>query len=358
MKRAAVLGVFLSIAIASTAIGDLYVANTGGASVTIYAPSATPGGAPSRTIAGAATNFVDPSDVFVDQVNNELIVSDFQGQAIRVYSLAANGNAAPIRTLINGPNSGLGQPRRAIVDTAHNELIVTLGNNSIRTYPRTANGDVAPTRVISGGATLLSNPLALDFDVANDELITTTFNTGGGLGGILVFPRLANGNVAPTRVIGGSNTSFPNQAPEVAFDPVSAEYVARINAIGSSGLAIFPRLANGNVAPSRLIQGSLTGLFGLGGVAVDNVTSRYITSGYISSNTVRFFDKSANGNTAPLLVIGGALTGLSGPFGVAVDAVGGPTTTGAPPDLPALGTFGLAALIALLAIAGSLTLRR
>jgi hypothetical protein len=344
------------------AFADLYVANSNNASVTVYPPAAVGAVFPSRTVAGAATALVTPLSVTVDTVNNELYVVDFFGQAIRVYPLGANGNVAPIRTLINGVNSGLLQPRQVIVDIANNEIAVASISNSIRVYPRTANGDIAPTRVISGTSTLLSNPLSLAFDVANGEYITSTFDAGSGNSGILVFPRTANGNVAPSRVIAGSSTLLgTNSAPTVAYDAVNTEYVARKNTSPPtpSAVVVFPRTASGNVAPARAIQGPTTGLIGFGGIVFDSVTNRYFTSHYNAANRVSGFPRTASGDTAPALILEGGPTGLQQPFGLAVDATGGPSGFGGGlTPIPALDRVGLAMLFALLAMAGFFAVRR
>src|SRR5258706_886873 len=107
----------------SAARADLYVANEGGASVTVSPPGAVGNSAPSRTIAGINTGFGSPSTVFADTVNNELYVADFTGKAISVFALGANGNVAPIRTLIDGPNSQIFHIRDMAAVTIPNKLI-------------------------------------------------------------------------------------------------------------------------------------------------------------------------------------------------------------------------------------------
>src|SRR5258706_7577958 len=140
----------LTMLVTSASWADLYVANSGGASVTVYPPSALGNSAPSRTIAGGNTGFNTPETVFADTVNNELYVADFQGKSIRVFALSATGNALPIRTLVDGPNSGIFQVRDMVVDAVHNELIVDSINDSIRVFSRTASGDAVPLRTIQG----------------------------------------------------------------------------------------------------------------------------------------------------------------------------------------------------------------
>ncbi len=93
------------------------------------------------------------------------------------------------------------------VDKVNNELYVT-EKEYILVFPRTANGDVAPIRVIRGPDTRLINTRGLVVDPIRNLLIASTAE------GIMIFPRTANGNVKPIRTIGGPNsgirTPFPN----------------------------------------------------------------------------------------------------------------------------------------------------
>ncbi len=353
------LGVaFLTMLVTSAVWADVYVANSGGASVTVYSPAAVGNSAPSRTIAGANTGFNSPETLFADTVNNELYVADFFGKAIRVFALNASGNALPVRTLIDGGNSQIGQVRDMVVDTAHNELIVLTGNNSIRVFSRTASGDALPVREISGANTKLNNPISIAFDAVADELFADSYDVAGpSLPGILVFNRTDSGNVAPKRFIAGSNTQFGNYTNYVTVDRTNGEVLAQ----GDTGLGVvvFNLTDSGNVAPKRNLTGASTGFSSIGGIIVDNANNRLIASDQPGggADSLRAFLRTANGNTPPLLVVSGPATGLSSPFGLALDAAGGLTGTGGV-VVPALTWEGLLALGLVMAIAGLLAVRR
>jgi hypothetical protein len=355
-----VLGVgLLTLLVTSAAWADLYVANSGGASVTVYPPSALGNSAPSRTIAGVNTGFNTPETLFADTVNSELYVADFFGKTIRVFPLNANGNASPTRTLIDGPNSGIGQVRDMVVDTAHNELIVETGNNTIRVFSRTASGDAVPLRAISGANTLLNNPISIAFDSVADELFIDSYDVAGpNLPGILVFNRTDSGNVAPKRFIAGSNTQFGTFTNYVTLDRTNGEVFAQ----GDNGLGVvvFNLTDSGNVAPKRNLTGGLTGFSQVGGIIVDNANNRLTVSDQPGggADSVRAFLRSASGNTAPLLVVSGPATGLSSPFGLALDAAGGLTGVGGLPAVPALTWGGLLALGLMMALIGAVALQR
>ncbi|MGH9569873.1 MAG: hypothetical protein ACRD4F_09540, partial [Candidatus Angelobacter sp.] len=86
-------------------------------------------------------------------------------------------------------------------------------------YPSasTANGDVLTVAAISGGSTKLTAPsqILLNPDVNNGELYVVDSASGS----VLVFSGLnvANGNIAPTRVI--TSTSLPaNSIAGIALD--------------------------------------------------------------------------------------------------------------------------------------------
>jgi DNA-binding beta-propeller fold protein YncE len=83
-------------------------------------------------------------------------------------------------------------------------------------FPRTANGDVAPKRVIRGALTGVTGPMGVA--VAKDEIYVANFGDHTAL----VFPRLAAGNVRPRRFIrnapAGKETSGFGNPYSVAYD--------------------------------------------------------------------------------------------------------------------------------------------
>jgi hypothetical protein len=128
-----------------------------------------------------------------------------------------------------------------------------------------------------------------------------------------VFPIGANGNVTPTRSIQGGATTL-NIPNGVAVD---ANFIYVANANPANNIGVFPINANGNVAPTRSIQGPLTTLDVPGGVAVD---ANFIYVANFNNNSIDVFTIGATGNVAPTRSIQGGATTLSLPLGVAVDA--------------------------------------
>ena len=130
---------------------------------------------------------------------------------ITVYNRTDDGDVAPLRTL-GGDSTGLSGPRGIALDLINDEMFVTnYFNNSVTVYGRTASGDTAALRTISGGSTLLDFPVGIAYDSANEELIVgnrSSANTSTA-SSIVVFSRIASGNVAPLRTIAGAATVRP-----------------------------------------------------------------------------------------------------------------------------------------------------
>jgi hypothetical protein len=236
---------------------ELVVGNTSGVGyITVYSPTTASGNtAPIRTLSGAATGINTPYGVFVDAVNDELFVANDGAPSITVYSRTANGNTAPIRTLM-GAATGLSAPFGIFVDTVNNELVVIdSGNTTITVYSRTASGNTAPIRTLSGAATGLSFPSGVFVDTVNNELVVGDQLNGVSTGALRVYSRTANGNTAPIRTISGAATGL-NRPVGVVVDTVNNEILAA-NSDGWSVTA-HARTANGNAAPLRTLVGAST----------------------------------------------------------------------------------------------------
>jgi hypothetical protein len=148
------------------------------------------------------------------------------------------------------------------------------------------NGEESPIRVIQGpktdilgmGYAALSTVTA---DPANNEIFLPVgsggYRTAGNNGpeGVLVFDRIANGDVAPKRILAGPDTQIRSDTPHVAVDPIHNVLVVK-----SNGLLIFDRTAQGNTKPLRVIRGPKTGGFGGGQITV------YAEKGLILTNSM------------------------------------------------------------------------
>ena len=156
-----------------------------------------------------------------DPIHDEIVVNSPLVQTILTFKGSSNGEEPPIR-MIQGPKTkilGMGYAALSTVtaDPVHNEIFLPVGSGGYR-----------------GDGT-------------------------GGPNGVLVFDRMANGDVAPKRTLTGPDTQIQSATPQVAVDPVHNLLIVK-----SNGLLIFDRNADGNAKPLRVIRGPKTGGFGGG----------------------------------------------------------------------------------------------
>ena len=144
-------------------------------------------------------------------------------------------------------------------DAVHDEIIVPVAlSGAVLVFKGDARGDELPVRIIQGSKTGLIRPQTVEVDPVNGEIVAADSSSRA----ILIFDRLANGDVAPKRKIGGPKTDF-RDIVGVAVDPVHNVIIAaNRSAGGPNGLYMFDRLADGDVAPIRHIGGPNSGIVG------------------------------------------------------------------------------------------------
>ena len=306
---------------ASTTPRDVLVGSyTGG--LRGFPSGATGNVAPTRQLNGANSQLAYPYGMAYDGTDGSLFVADFVGTAIRVFDVDARGDTAPKRTLTS---SWLGQPRGVAVDSQHAEIATVGGGCYPCFWPTSASGNDEPTRRLIWE---IQQPFSLALNPSQDEVFLGDADaTPANSGRVVVLPRTAHGQVIPLRVIQGPSTRIGNGggAQRIAFDPgLQTLYVLTHNAdpvnsnLRHSRVLAFPASASGNVAPTRVIEGSNTQLdipstqipYGL---SFDPATQRLMVSIYsnvAAENRVLSFYAGDQGNVAPLTSLGGAATGL------------------------------------------------
>jgi len=151
------------------------------------------------------------------------------------------------------------------VDATHDRLYVlrtAYADGQVMVFDgiSSANGEITPTRIISGLSTLVGKrSLDMALDVSGDRLYVSAYEPDF----VAMFEGIssADGDVAPTRVISGPNTllDFPaGLALDVAADTL---YVS--NSHQPYHISVFENAssADGDVAPTQVISGSNTGLY-------------------------------------------------------------------------------------------------
>ena len=175
-----------------------------------------------------------------------------------------------------------------------------MAHPQIAVFARLADGNAQTVRRIEGQKTLLGRTQhTISHDHINDELVLPQ----PWAGAVLVFPGDANGEVAPIRIIRGSNTGLA-LSDQMSIDPINGEYYVPAGQ-GRSLIHVFDRLAEGNAMPIRVIRGVR------GTPSVDYEHDVFLVS---RGGSVEVYDRTVSGDATPLRVItGGPLSGTDGP---------------------------------------------
>jgi 6-phosphogluconolactonase (cycloisomerase 2 family) len=207
-------------------------------------------------------------NVAVDEARSELFVTVEYPPEVVVYRKDAGGDDQPIRR-IQGDATGLDAPHGIAVDEKNRLLYVTTwGHHSnfripgtgrffppaIKVYSLDARGDSAPLRVITGDRTQLNWPAAIKLNPETGDLyVANDINQS-----VLVFrsAATAQGNVAPVRVIKGDRTRLRNPTG-VALDLKNQELW--VSNLGNASATVYPLMADGNVAPLRVVRSAPDG---------------------------------------------------------------------------------------------------
>ena len=143
-------------------------------------------------------------DFEFDAIHDEIVVSSPFAQAILTFRGGANGEEAPIR-VIQGPHTQIVSERgmdKVAIDPVNNEIYAATSLNQILVFPREANGDVAPIRVLMGGpGTQVGGRPSIRIDPVRNLLLVA--GEGGGGRGMLIFDRTASGTAKPRAVMPG-----------------------------------------------------------------------------------------------------------------------------------------------------------
>ncbi len=344
--------------------GEVFVTNdnrVGGRSILVYPAEFDPAMSdkimePKRRISGPKTNLGSICGITLSPEFHEMFtVNNDGGDNMTAFPYEANGNVAPSREL-NVPHGAWG----AFLETKRDEMFISVEHvNKITVYKRTATGDDDPLRFIQGPKTMLADPHGIYVDSDRNEIYVanhghyreTKVGEGYQLFGdgklakvrgsqaspgivepltpstgrfipasITVYPRTANGNVAPIRTIGGSKSGM-NLPLGIHLDPVSGQIVVANS--GDQSVLFFDRNANGDVAPVRVIKGPATEMKDPSAVFVDTKRNELWVTNW-GGHTINVYARTAQGNAAPVRVVrtaakNAASTGFGNPGTLAYD---------------------------------------
>jgi 6-phosphogluconolactonase (cycloisomerase 2 family) len=303
-------------------VKELFVLNPRTNNISVFDASLSGDVKPLRTF-GNMTSLSGPSGIAVDTTHNEIFVANKYNNSITVYSRTDSGNVAPVRT-ISGPSTKLNfdvhDSSAIALDTVHNEIFVAV-EDSIYVYPRTADGDIAPLRTIYSPdfsySAIAVDPLHNEIFVAQALSIAVYARTTS----IAVYARTANGRDAPLRTISVNETASFRPQRAIAVDSVNNEIILAIGE--TQAINVYARTANGNAAPLRTIY--LNYVWSPSDIAVDTVNNEIIIYGNGTSDSLSIivYARTDSGNALPLRIISGEATELkirsSNRNGMAVD---------------------------------------
>jgi hypothetical protein len=278
--------------------GSVYVGNS--PAVRVYGAEATTGDAPVREILGSDPSVAQGEDVEIGP-NGEIVVADYTRGAVLVFAPDADGLDSPLR-VITGSTTGIQGPGGVAVAADGSLVLADWSTDTVRVFAPDADGDVAPVRVISGAATRLSRPEGIA--VGHDGSIVVTSQAGPS---VLVFAPGAAGDVAPTRQISGESTTLA-AANTVDIDSSGNIYAgaARTLVGGTTydAIAVFAPGADGDVAPTHLLGGPSTQLGSAWDLEVDQDRQLVVSASNVISRFPALVPFVAPGDVGALSVSG------------------------------------------------------
>ena len=274
---------------------------------------------------------MDPiySGVAVDTESDEVILVDNNNWAIRIFdrleNTPANARFSEPKRVIQGPNTRIQYNNGVYVDSENGDIysVETDGGNKVVVFPRSAEGNVAPERIIE----IPHRGFSLAMDEEAEELLVGVQYPPE----VAVFRKGARDDEGPLRSLQGESTRL-SDVHGVAIDPVnklmfvnSWGHVSDYATAGSGrfedeSITVYPLEADGDTAPLRVIQGPQTQLNWASQMSIDVDRGEIFVANDIG-HSVLVFKTTDEGNVAPTRVIKGAATGLANPAGIFVDTV-------------------------------------
>jgi hypothetical protein len=240
--------------------------------------------------------------------------------AVLFLTACSSGNANTSGGKINPP-----PPISPYVATS----VLLLTQNAINTYP--LSGDGTPTTIDVTPSSTLTAPSGTVFtamaqDTAGNLYVGAYQPANIFSQEILVYPTGSSGAATPSRIITGAATQLTTKGLSLPQDQLYGILALAVDTngqvyatIGPSILAFAPT-ASGNVAPTRIIAGSSTGITYVTTLAVDSANNILATNvdSSLSIGEALDFNAAADGNVAPAHTYAG--TEMSFAFGLDVDS--------------------------------------
>jgi hypothetical protein len=290
----------------------LYVANRGGGAILGYPSNANGDTAPTVTITGSNTLLTNPVALAVDATGTIYAANDSDHQ-VEIFPPGSNGNVTP--AVLGGSNVPLTAVEGVAVDAKGQIYVSDYRGDQVLVFAAGSTGNTAPIRTISGPNTGLTEPIGMDFDDRGD-LYVANYNSSGVA--IVEFSPTANGDAAPVGTLGIAGGGGKTTLYEAFNVKIGKNNEIIVGNEATNAVDIFKKGAVGNVKPSTVITGSLTGFSTPTTVGLDAKGYIYVTnisfSGSSSTSEVLVFSPSAKNNVAPVRTLTGSSTQLNDAF--------------------------------------------
>lgn len=248
-----------------------------------------------------------------DDLHDEIIVPVALSGAVLVFRGGSTGDEPPIR-IIQGSKTGMIRPQTVEVDPVNNEIVAAdSSSRAILVYDRMANGDVEPKRRIGGDKTLFRDIIGIAVDAKSNLILASTRSTDG-FSGILMFDRTANGNVAPVRKIGGPMTGALGAFRQLKVD--SERGMVYLAVQGYRAASATPQKA----ADLYTNEASLKKLRDFEQRAEQRAEERAPRDPFTSAGFIGAWRLTDDGDIPPRMIIRGPAVGATGFAGVAFSA--------------------------------------
>lgn len=257
---------------------------------------------PKRVLGGSKTRISENCGLYVDPFSGDIYsVNGDTANYLTVWSREKKGNDVADRT-INTPHRGFA----IAIDEGAKELFLTIESPpAVVVYPKEANGNEVPLRIIEGDKTQLAEVHGIAIDTKNQVMYVVN-----------------QGPTSSNTADGGWQRDIKPGSPTVEWTPDSDRWKYLVPGSGKvmpPSITVFPLKANGDVAPVRVIQGPLTQLDWPVHISLDVDRQELYVANSVSDD-ILVFRATDSGNVAPIRILKGPHTNLSKPHGVFVDA--------------------------------------
>ena len=312
-------------------------------------PSATMS-EPKRIIGGEETFLEYACGVYVDPANGDIYaINNDTMNWMPVFGRDQKGDVTPKRKIAT-PHTTAG----IVGDEETHEIFLTIqDDHAVVVFDKNGPEEAPVKRVIQGKRTRLADPHGIGLNPKTDEIIVSNWGTtndrpafepgkgGGGFGAgarrtdypvgrnraypasgeirppsLTIYPKNAQGDVAPLRLIEGPKTMLDWPTSIAVHSQRGEMFVA--NDTGHT-VTVYPMDANGDVAPIRVISGPRTMVKNPTGVFVDETNNELWVANF-GSHSATVFPIDANGNVVPKRII------RSGPADAGAPMLGNPHT--------------------------------